>query len=201
MNSDLKKHPLDHLRDRPELEEDVTAVDFDNMAVINAKVSNVSKRGCRLTSVDIRRLYKNVGIWSADANKMVKVSIISIKGLDATAVFPKTQSAFSDKRREKRNNVSMPVKIESLDGTLSMDGRIVDAGNNGVQISGKGLPGLPSEVLLTMRMFSKPVVAEFAWRNEKAAGLRLLWDRTLEQAVGTEQTEETEDTPAETADS
>ncbi len=32
-----------------------------------------------------------------------------------------------------------------------------------------------------MRKFDRAVVAEFAWRNDTSAGLRLLWDRTLEQ--------------------
>ena len=51
-----------------------------------------------------------------------------------------------------------------------------------------------------MNKFNKPVVAEFAWRNDKSAGLRLLWDRTLEETDRPEIPEEAEAAPAETED-
>jgi len=156
-------------------------MDFDNLSVLHATVSNVSEWGCRLTSVDVSRLYKNVAIWPKDADTMVKAHVTSVKGNDAAVVFAKAEKSVSDKRREKRNNVSIPVKIGDLEGITEIEGRIVDAGNNGVRIAAKGLTALPDEVLLTMKKFDKPVVAEFAWRNETSAGLRLLWNRTLEQ--------------------
>ena len=56
----------------------------------------------------------------------------------------------------------------------------MDACNNGCKVMAKSLPALPEEVLLTMKKFGKPVVAEFAWRNDTSGGLRLLWDRKVD---------------------
>lgn len=181
MSSDPKTHGLTHLQDKPDAEEEVVVMDFDNLAVLHATVSNVSEWGCRLTSVDVSRLYKNVGIWPKDADTLVKAQVTSVKDSNAAVVFAKNEKSVSDKRREKRNNVSIPVKIADLEGITEIEGKIVDAGNNGVRIAAKGLTALPEEVLLTMKKFDRPVVAEFAWRNETSAGLRLLWNRTLEQ--------------------
>ncbi|WP_297836579.1 PilZ domain-containing protein [uncultured Roseibium sp.] len=181
MNSENKSHGLTHLLDQPDAEEEVLVVDFDNLSVINAVASNVSEWGFRLTSPDIGELYKNIGVRPKDASKLVKAHVTSVKGNDAAVVFAKSEKSVSDKRREKRNNVSIPVKIADLDGITEISGTIVDAGKNGCRITAKGLTALPEEVLLTMKKFERPVVAEFAWRNDTSAGMRLLWDRTLEQ--------------------
>eukprot|EP00903_Cladosiphon_okamuranus_P001904 g1902.t1 len=181
MSSDTKTHGFAHLQDQPGAEEEVVVMDFDNLSVLHGTVSNVSEWGCRLTSVDVSRLYKNVGIWPKDADTLVKAQVTSVKGNDAAVVFAKNEKSVSDKRREKRNNVSIPVKIADLEGITEIEGKIVDAGNNGVRIAAKGLTSMPEEVLLTMKKFDRPVVAEFAWRNETSAGLRLLWNRTLEE--------------------
>ncbi|WP_157139692.1 PilZ domain-containing protein [Roseibium aggregatum] len=181
MSSENKLHGLAHLLDQPDAEEEVLVVDFDNLSVINAVASNVSEWGFRLTSPDIGELYKNIGIRPKDAAKLFKAHVTSVKGSDAAVVFSKNETSVSDKRREKRNNVSIPVKIADFDGITEISGTIVDAGKNGCRITAKGLTALPEEVLLTMRKFDRAVVAEFAWRNDTSAGLRLLWDRTLEQ--------------------
>lgn len=175
-------HPFTHLQGVPVAEEEVLVVDFDNLSVIDAVVSNVSQWGCRLTSVDIGELYKSIGVRPKGSGKLVKAHITSVKGKDAAVVFTKEEKTVADKRREKRSNVSLPVKIADFDGITEISGTIVDAGNNGCRIVAKGLTALPEEVLLTMKQFERPVVAEFAWRNDSAAGLRLLWDRTLEQS-------------------
>ena len=181
MNSDTKSHGLSHLQDQPDAEEEVLVVDFDTLSIINAVVSNVSEWGFRLTSVNIGELYKNIGVRPRDAGKLIKAHVTSVKGNDASVVFAKNEKSVSDRRREKRNNVSIPVKIADFDGITEITGVIVDAGKNGVRVTAKGLTALPEEVLLTLKKFDKPVVAEFAWRNETSAGLRLLWDRTLER--------------------
>lgn len=175
-------HAFAHLQDDPDAEEEVLVVDFDNLSVINAVVSNVSQWGCKLTSVDVSELYKSIGVRPKDAGKLVKAHVTSVKGHDAAVVFTKNdEKSVADKRREKRSNVSLPVKIADLEGITEITGTIVDAGNNGCRIVAKGLTALPEEVLLTMKQFERPVVAEFAWRNDSSAGLRLRWDRTLEQ--------------------
>jgi len=177
MAAEKSSHGLSHLEDRPEAEEEVLVVDFDNLSVINAVVSNVSSWGCRLTSVDVGELYKSVGIRPKDSSKLVKAQVTSVKGNDAAVVFSKGEKSVSDKRREKRNNVSIQVKVADLEGITEISGTIIDAGNNGCRIAAKGLSALPEEVLLTMPKFEKPVMTEFAWRNETSGGLRLLWDR------------------------
>mgnify|MGYP000421629790 CR=1 FL=1 len=194
MNSELKTHGLSHLQDQPDAEEGVLVVDFDTLSVIDAVASNVSEWGFRLTSPDIGELYKNIGVRTKEAGKLIKAQVTSVKGVDAAVVFAKNEKSVSDKRREKRNSVSIPVKIADFDGITEISGTIVDAGKNGVRITAKGLTALPEEVLLTLTKFEKPVVAEFAWRNETSAGMRLLWDRTLEQNeenVGAEDAEAT----------
>ncbi|CTQ71005.1 PilZ domain-containing protein [Roseibium alexandrii] len=171
---------LAHLQDKPEAEEEVLVVDFDNLSVISGVVSNVGEWGCRLTSPDIQELSKNIGIRPKDSDKLVKCQITSRKDSDAAVLFVKSTESFSDKRREKRNNVSIPVKISDFEGITEISGTIVDAGNNGCRVLAKSLPALPEEVLLTMKKFGKPVVAEFAWRNDTSGGLRLLWDRKVD---------------------
>ncbi|MBN9671474.1 PilZ domain-containing protein [Roseibium aggregatum] len=177
MADDKSPHGLSHLEDQPEAEEEVLVIDFENLAVINAVVSNVSSWGCRLTSVDVGDLYKSIGIRPKDSAKLVKAQVTSVKGNNAAVVFSKSEKTVSDKRREKRNNVSIQVKVADLEGITEITGTIIDAGNNGCRISAQGLSALPEEVLLTMPKFERPVVAEFAWRNETSGGLRLLWDR------------------------
>lgn len=181
MNSEPKINGLFHLQDQPDAEEEVLVVDFDTLSVINAVVSNVGEWGFRLTSVDIGELHRNIGVRTKDAGKLIKARVTSIKGDHATVVFAKHEKSVTDKRQEKRNDVSIPVTIADLDGVTEISGTIVDAGRNGVRIIAKGLTALPEEVLLTLKKFDKPVVAEFAWRNETSAGMRLLWNRTLEQ--------------------
>ncbi|MEP3046072.1 MAG: PilZ domain-containing protein [Roseibium sp.] len=186
-------HGFEHLQDQPDAEEEVLIVDFDNLSVVNGVVSNVSQWGCKITSVDAKELYKNIGIQPKDGPKLFKANVTSVKGNEAAVIFTKNEQAVSNKRREKRNSVSIPVKIADLDGITEITGTVVDAGKNGCRVLGKGLAALPEEVLLTMRTFENPVVAEFAWRNETSAGLRLLWDRTIEESEGGLDYEESND--------
>lgn len=186
---------LAHLQDQPEAEEEVLIVDFDNLSVFNGVVSNVSEWGCRLTSPDVNELGKNIGIRPHDSEKLVKAQITARKANDASVIFSKTKEVNADKRREKRTDVSIPVKISDFDGITEIAGTIVDAGNNGCRVMAKSLPALPEEVLLSMKKFGKPVVAEFAWRNDTSGGLRLLWDRSVD---GDEEDADT-DTSAEEA--
>ncbi len=102
---------LAHLQDKPEAEEEVLVVDFDNLSVISGVVSNVGEWGCRLTSPDIQELSKNIGIRPKDSDKLVKCQITSRKDSDAAVLFVKSTEGFSHKRREKRNTDSIPVKI------------------------------------------------------------------------------------------
>ncbi|MES0811053.1 PilZ domain-containing protein [Roseibium sp. SCPC15] len=183
MGTEDTKHAFSHLQDQPDVQEDVLVIDFDNLSAIDAVLSNVSEWGCRLTSDDIKSLYKTIGIKGRDANKLVKAHVTSVKGNDAAVVFAKNEKTVADKRREKRNSVNIPVKIADLEGITEISGTIVDAANNGCRVKAQGLTALPEEVLLTMKKFSKPVVAEFAWRNETSAGMRLLWNRTLEEGA------------------
>ncbi|MEE4011867.1 PilZ domain-containing protein [Roseibium sp. FZY0029] len=188
---------MSHLLDQPDAEEEVLVVDFDNLSVINAVASNVSEWGFRLTSPDVGELYKNIGVRPKDANKLLRAHVTSVKGNDAAVVFSKSEKTVSDKRREKRNNVSIPVKIADFDGITEISGTIVDAGKNGCRITAKGLTALPDEVLLTMKKFDRAVVAEFAWRNDTSAGLRLLWDRTLERDDGYDESDDDVEVDAE----
>ena len=194
MTMESPSQPFEHMLDQPDAEEEVLVVDFDNLSVIDAVLSNVSEWGCRLTSVDIAALYKNVGIRIKDASKLVKAQVTSVKGKDAALVFPKGEKSVQDKRREKRNNVKISVKIADLEGITEVTGTILDAGKNGCRVAAKGLTALPEEVLLTMGKFERPVVAEFAWRNETSAGLRLLWDKTLEREPGSDEKPDAADT-------
>lgn len=172
---------LTHLQENPEAREDVQVVDFDTFAIIDAVITNVNEWGCKVTSEHVEDLYKNIGIRLSGARKLSKAQVTSVKGNDASVVFVTSESKVSDKRREKRNDVKIPVMIADLEGITEIEGTIVDAAKNGCKVKANGLTALPEEVLLTMQKFNKPVVAEFAWRNDKSAGLRLLWDRTLEE--------------------
>jgi len=172
---------LSHLLDQPDAEEDVLVVDLDTLSVINAVISNVNEWGCCLVAPQVNELYKNIGIRAGDAGKLVKAHVTSVKNDYAAVVFAKNEKATNNKRREKRNSVSIPVKVADLEGITEITGKIIDAGKNGCRIVAEGLTALPEEVVLSMAKFDRPVVAEFAWRNESSAGLRLLWDRTLEE--------------------
>ncbi|MBO6510363.1 MAG: PilZ domain-containing protein [Roseibium sp.] len=185
MDSEEKSHPFEHLMDQPGAEEPVLVVDLDNLAVIDAVLCNVNEWGCGIKSADAKDLYKNIGIRTEGARKLIKAQITSVKGENAAVVFLKAEASVADKRREKRNDVSLPVKISDLEGLTEITGKIVDAGKNGCRIKAEGLTSLPEEVVLTMNKVQRPVIAEFAWRNETFAGLRLLWHRTLEETENT----------------
>lgn len=172
---------LVHLLDNPDAREDVLVVDFDTLAAIEGVLSNVNRWGCCLTSDHVGDLYKNIGIKLASSRSLTKALVTSVKGNEAAVVFSTAETSFSDKRREKRNDVKISAKITDLEGLTELSVVIVDAANNGCKIKGEGLTSLPDEILLAMSKFEKPVVAEFAWRNDTSAGLRLLWDRTLEE--------------------
>jgi len=186
-------HDLAHLQEQPDAREDVLVVDFDTLAIVEAVVSNVNEWGCCVTSDHVGELYKNIGIRLTGSRKLSKAHVTSVKGKDAAVVFSTGESSVTDKRRERRNDVKIPVKIADLEGITEITGVIVDAAKNGCKVKAEGLTALPEEVLLTMKKFEKPVVAEFAWRNETSAGLRLLWDRTLEETGHAEGAEEAAD--------
>lgn len=193
-------HDLAHLQENPDARENVLVVDFDTLAIIEAVVTNVSEWGCCLTSEHVGELYKNVGIRLQGSRKLSKAHVTSVKGNDAAVVFSTSESSVSDKRREKRNDVKIPVTIADLEGITEIEGIIVDAAKNGCRVKAEGLTALPEEVLLSMKKFDRPVVAEFAWRNDKSAGLRLLWDRTLEETGADESDETADQTEPETED-
>jgi hypothetical protein len=169
-------HGLAHLLDQGDASEAVLVIDFDNLACINATVSNVSEWGCRLLSKEVGELRKNIGIRVGETGKLTKGQVTAVKGSEASVVFPRSDAKVQDKRRERRNRVSIPVTVTDKDGGSEIAGTIVDAGPNGCRISAKGLEALPEEVLLTIKKFDKPVLGEFAWRNKTSAGLRLYWD-------------------------
>lgn len=200
MSNENTDPALTHLQENPEASEDVQVVDFDTLAIIEAVITNVNEWGCKVTSDHVEDLYKNIGIRFSGARKLSKAQVTSVKGNDASVVFVTSESKVSDKRREKRNDVKIPVKIADLEGITEIEGTIVDAAKNGCKVKASGLTALPEEVLLTMNKFNKPVVAEFAWRNDKSAGMRLLWDRTLEETEAPDRSGSTEMPTAETED-
>ncbi|MEQ8782694.1 MAG: PilZ domain-containing protein [Roseibium album] len=193
-------HDLAHLQGNPDIRENVLVVDFDTLAIIDAVVTNVSEWGCCLTSEHVSELYKNVGIRLEGSRKLSKAHVTSVKGKDAAVVFTTHESSVTDKRREKRNDVKIPVTIADLEGITEITGIIVDAAKNGCKVKAEGLTALPEEVLISMKKFDKPVVAEFAWRNDKSAGLRLLWNRTLEESGSDESGEDQDLMAQETED-
>ena len=150
---------LAHLQENPEAGEDVQVVDFDTLAIIDAVISNVNEWGCKVTSEHVEELYKNIGIRFSGARKLSKAQVTSVKGNDAAVVFVDSESKVCDKRREKRNDVKIPVKIADLEGITEIEATIVDAAKNGCKVKAIGLTALPEEVLLTMQKFNKPVVA------------------------------------------
>lgn len=200
MSNENTDPALTHLQENPEASEDVQVVDFDTLAIIEAVITNVNEWGCKVTSDHVEDLYKNIGIRFSGARKLSKAQVTSVKGNDASVVFVTSESKVSDKRREKRNDVKIPVKIADLEGITEIEGTIVDAAKNGCKVKANGLTALPEEVLLTMNKFNKPVVAEFAWRNDKSAGMRLLWDRTLEETEAPDKSGSMEMPAAETED-
>ncbi|GGB36409.1 hypothetical protein GCM10011316_05710 [Roseibium aquae] len=167
---------LEYLQDNVDATEDVLVVDFDKLSCVTAVLSNVSSWGARLTGKKIGDLHRNIGIRIGDSDRLVKARVMAVKGQDASIVFPQDEEKVSDKRRERRNSVSIPVTITDREGITEISGLIVDAGANGCRISAKGLTALPDEVMLKIKRFEKPVVGEFAWRNETSAGVRLLWN-------------------------
>jgi hypothetical protein len=170
-------HGLEHLQDQADASAEVLVIDFDNLTCVKAVVSNVSQWGCRLTSDEIYEIRKNIGIRLNENSKLVKATVTAVKGQDASVVFPKQEAKIQDKRRERRNKVSIPVKISDREGITEISGTVTDAGQNGCRVNAKGLSSLPEEVTLNMRSFDKPVLGEFVWRNETSAGVRLIWDQ------------------------
>ncbi|WP_153768345.1 PilZ domain-containing protein [Labrenzia sp. CE80] len=173
---------LEHLQDQPDAKVDVLAIDFDNLTCVKAILSNVSQWGCSLTSEDANDLRKNIGIRVEEKSKLIRGTVTAVKGDVASVIFPKQETVVQDKRRERRNQVSIPVTISDRGGVTEISGVIVDAGQNGCRVSAQGLTSLPEDVVLNLKNFEKPVLGEFAWRNGSFAGLRLLWD--AQESIG-----------------
>ncbi len=168
---------LEHLQGQPDATAEVLVIDFDNLACVRAVASNVSEWGCSLTSEEAKELRKNVGIRINDNARLTRATVTGVKGNVASVIFPKQpETNVQDKRRERRNQVKIPVKISDRDGVTEIDGLIIDAGQNGCRVRAEGLAALPDEIMLTMKTFDRPVLAEFAWRGNAAAGVRLIWD-------------------------
>ncbi|MTI45332.1 PilZ domain-containing protein [Roseibium hamelinense] len=166
---------LAHLQDKEGATEEVMVVDLDNLTCVSAVVSNVSQWGCQLRSDKISELRKNIAIRVGNNTRMTKAQILAVKGETGAVVFPKNEQSVIDKRRERRNNVSIPVKITDKEGITEVSGTIVDAGQNGCRIAAKGLSEFPDQVILHVPRFDRPVIGEFAWRNATSGGLRLNW--------------------------
>ncbi|MFD1696576.1 PilZ domain-containing protein [Roseibium aestuarii] len=164
------------LRELEERGEPVLVVDFDNLSCVEATVSNVSEWGCRLNGDQVTELRKNIGIRLPGQIRLMKAQVTAVKKGSASVVLPKVEAKVSDKRRERRNTVKIPVVISDRGGVTEIKGTIIDAGPNGCKILAKDLTSLPEEVMLTLKQFDKPVHGEFAWRSDTAAGLRLVWE-------------------------
>lgn len=167
---------MEALRQQEESQVPVLVVDFDNLSCVEAKIGNVSEWGCRLTGEHVNELHKNIGIRVSDQMKLIKAQITAVKGQEASVILPRVESKMTDKRRERRNNVKIPVIISDRGGTTEIKGTIIDAGPNGCKILAKDLASLPEEIVLKISKFERPVQGEFAWRNETSAGLRLVWE-------------------------
>lgn len=167
---------LAELRNQPDLREPVLVVDFDTLACIEGEMTNVSQWGCSIISPDASALHKTIGIRLGAEKQLIKARVTAVRGQNAMVVFPRQHAGGHEKRRERRNPVNIPVVLKDNKTGAEISGTIVDAGRNGCRVVGEGLMSLPDEVILEMVKFGKPMVGEFAWRNEGAAGLRLLWN-------------------------
>ena len=172
------EHCLSHLLGQPEATAEVLVVDFDNLACVPAVASNISEWGCSLTSDSAGELRKNIGIKIENQLRFTRATVTSVKGTVASVLFPKQEEhqEMQEKRRERRNKVSIPAVISDREGVTEISGTIVDAGANGCRISAQGLTSLPEEIMLKMEEFEKPVLGEFAWRKDNVGGIRLIWD-------------------------
>ncbi|WP_417670766.1 PilZ domain-containing protein [Roseibium sp.] len=175
-------HGLEHLQGQEGATANVLVIDFDTLSCLKAVASNVSEWGCSLTCDDANELRKNIGIRIDENSQLTRATVTGVKGNVASVIFPKHEEQVHDKRRERRNQVDIPVKISDREGVTELTVTIVDAGKNGCRVKGKGLKTLPEEVVLHLKNFERPVLGEFAWRNEAAAGIRLIWD--MPDAVG-----------------
>lgn len=169
-------HCLIHLHGQEDAKADVLVVDFDTLSCIKAVASNVSEWGCSLTTEEAGGLRKNIGIRLDENSRLSRATITGVRGDVVSVIFPKQEEQVHDKRRERRNQVEIPVKISDREGVTELTVVIVDAGKNGCRVKGKGLKTLPEEVVLHLKNFERPVLGEFAWRNDAAAGIRLIWD-------------------------
>ncbi|MBO0343617.1 PilZ domain-containing protein [Roseibium limicola] len=167
---------IEALHEREQSGEPVLVVDFDNLCCVEATVENVSEWGCRLSGPDMGELRKNIGIRVPGILRLIRGQVTAVKGELASIIFPKIEEKLSDKRRERRNTVKIPVTISDREGVTEIKGTIIDAGPNGCKVLAKDLTSLPEEVVLHIKKFEKPVLGEFAWRNSTSAGLRLVWE-------------------------
>ena len=167
---------LARFQDQPDSEVLVRVVDLDNLKCISGAAVNIGEWGCRIVGDDVSKLYRHIAIQIEDEVDMTRAEVTSVKGREASVIFKKTEVKGADKRRERRNNVQIMVKVSDPESGDEVTGTIVDAGKNGCRIKATGLAEFPDRVILTMSKFDKPVPAEFAWRTESQAGFRLYWN-------------------------
>lgn len=170
---------IERMVDDPDASASVVVFDAERMVCINAVLSNVNKWGGRLTSDDANELRKTVGLRFSEDIRLIKATVTGVHKDTASIIFASEQddATQSEKRREHRRKVSIPVKVTCRENDIQIDGTIIDAASSGCRIQALELASLPEEVLLHMSSFEEPVLAEVVWRSQSMGGFRLLWEK------------------------
>ncbi|NVK34545.1 MAG: PilZ domain-containing protein [Rhodobacteraceae bacterium] len=155
----------------------VLVLDLDSLKCVYSRAYNLSDWGCCLKSDGLGILGHNIALKLDGSEEFQSGKITGHKNGYVTVLFNNAERpASAEKRKEPRYAVTVPAKICDLGQKQFWTGVITDASQSGCRVEGEGFDKLPSNLLVFMDRFDKPVRGEVAWKNNGAAGLRLNWD-------------------------
>lgn len=154
----------------------VFVVDLETLTCIEASASNFDKAGCRILSEKVCSLREVIGLRINGLDKMLRGRITSLSSNQADVSFVFDEPTPSEKRRERRREVSIPVQVYDRARTISMHCRIIDASKSGCRLEGPCVQALPSDISLQIRGLGLPVDGRVVWCRDGHAGVELLWE-------------------------
>lgn len=153
----------------------VLVVDLGALNCCEASASGFSATGCRIFSSKLDELSDLVGLRLDGFDKMVKGQIVNRADNEAEVNFVLEDDSSGEKRKEKRQKVSIPARVTDRKGRSGINCTIVDASRSGCRVDSEMIDGLPEKILIRVAALDLPVPGEIVWRTQNQAGVRLIW--------------------------
>lgn len=165
-----RKDPRMALQEVPAL-----IIDRERLDHINATIRDFSKTGCQILTKEARSLPQEVGLHIEGIEELILGEIVWRTEDVAGVEFRWKESTSSDKRREERFKVSIPVAISNRDGSELVRCTVNEASKSGCRIEVGNIDNLDDDIHVQMRKMDFPIDGRIMWRGDKCAGVKLFW--------------------------